>query len=69
MKTAEEKAEEARLEPTPANRGSVLEQIKESLDDDEDSGSQTSILQRIRDSLSEDKNNKADEAPRAADAS
>ncbi len=66
---AEEKAEEARLEPAPANRGSVLEQIKESLDDDEDSGSQTSILQRIRDSLSEDKNNKADEAPRAADAS
>lgn len=66
---AEKKAEEERLEPTPASRGTVLEQIKESLGDEEDSGSQTSILQRIRDSLSEDKNSEADEAPRAADAS
>lgn len=69
---AEAEAEEARLEPAPASRGSVLEQIKESLGDDEDSGSQTSILQRIRDSLSEDRGNEAGEAgeaPRAADAS
>ncbi|MCH8862758.1 MAG: hypothetical protein IID51_09635 [Proteobacteria bacterium] len=71
-KKVEEEAEEERLEPTPASRGTVLEQIKESLGDEEDSGSQTSILQRIRDSLSEDKNNEAGEAgeaPRAADAS
>lgn len=61
--------EEARLEPTPASRGSVLEQIKESLDDDEDSGSQTSILQRIRDSLSEDSGKaETEDTPRAADA-
>ena len=69
---AEEEAEEARLEPAPASRGTVLEQIKESLGDDEDSGSQTSILQRIRDSLSEDRSDEtgeAGEAPRAADAS
>ena len=60
----EEIEEEASIAP---EQNVVLEQIKESLGNDEDSGSQTSILQRIRDSLSEDAD-KAEETPRAADA-
>ena len=48
----------------------VLEQIKESLGEEGDTGGQTSILQRIRDSLSEDASDAKDEdTPRAADAS
>ena len=69
--TGEEATEEAEEELSVSPKQNVvLEQIKESLGDEADSGGQTSILQRIRDSLSEDASSAKDEdTPRAADAS
>lgn len=60
--------EEAAEESAYPDSSSVLEQIKDSLGDDVESGNQTSILQRIRDSLSEDADKTEEEAPRARDA-